>query len=221
MLQYNNLQCFKVSQITQWGKICPCNFWPNIKHYAVIILTIEQRTRLCHSILFRILWQSIWLTLWFGTNFVMQWSKLSDWTWQCFLLTLVFHLRKIWKNKYCTVCHLLFSLYASMEDTYWRVMLTHAFVEHHLVLFLHKHSRQKLQCHHRCKNTKRSWHLMPQIRSISLIARKRLLSFDLNFVAREMVDLYDQSNKSYDISLMLIYYIYQEWFLLIVTETYC
>lgn len=52
---------------------------------------------------------------------------------------------------------------------------------------------------------------------------KRLLSFDLNFVAREMVDLYDQSNKSYDISLMLIYYIYQEWFLLpvIVTETYC
>lgn len=62
---------------------------------------------------------------------------------------------------------------------------------------------------------------MPQIRSISLIARKRLLSFDLNFVAREMVDLYDQSNKSYDISLMLIYYIYQEWFLLIATETYC
>lgn len=97
---YNNLQCFKVSQITQWGKICPCNFWPNIKHYTVIILTIEQRTRLCHSILFRVLWQSIWLTLWFGTNFVMQWSKLPDWTWQCFLSTSVFNLRKIWKNKY-------------------------------------------------------------------------------------------------------------------------
>lgn len=69
----------------------------------IIILTIEQRIRLYHSILFRIWWQSIWLTLRFGTNFVMQWRKTPRLNMAVFLSTLVFHLRKIWKIYTCSL----------------------------------------------------------------------------------------------------------------------